>query len=626
MVTQFRNHSAVTIFCLVIGLGFTLIPVHAQSGPPRPIALTGTDGEYGPNLGSGIEFFRFDADVNFYASPVTNNNDDVAFIATLTGPGVTGDNDTGLWVYRGGQLECIAREGDPASEQVVGVVYAGFGSSATITSNRLGYNICDTGVVGFTARVRGPGVTGANDEIVLRADGNGVSTWLREGDIALPGFPGVQFGNAVNDEMLSGRLPNMTSDGRMLLRTRVQASGSDNPWDVIVDDLTGDLSTFYRGAHDVQNLLAGSSVFWLTNEPWLTSSGDVLQFARNTDAASAGYSNALYSNRGGSLEDIFTEGDVLPGGGVLGTSGAPGSDPIPMTVNSSGAFAMSYAADDFGSDADLRTEGLFGVPVRIAITNAPAPGTGGGTFSFLSEARVMVGNNGHTVFASKLFHQSGIVNSSNDLGIWSNRSGITVNLELREGQVAPGTSGLNFTRFPSLYLNGDGRLAFIGYTNDSQRGLWIQDAIGDYQLIVKSFDAAGPFDIFGDGSDERIVADVVMDPSNPASDEVGTSTNTGNGRPTPFNDNADAVFRLQFIDGSEGIFSTSLGGVSCTAGDMNNDGTVDGRDVSGFVSAMIQQNATVHELCAGDLESVPNGMIDDADVAPFVELLLSPGD
>ncbi|MCG8404105.1 MAG: hypothetical protein MI923_02790 [Phycisphaerales bacterium] len=623
MVRHFQNQGTVTTLCLLIALGFAPVIVYAQSRTPRPIALTGTDGEFGPGLANDIEFLRFDADVNFYASPVMNNHDGVAFIATLTGPGVTGDNDTGLWVCRGGQLECIAREGDAAPEQGVGVVYAGFGSSATITSNRLGPNICDAGIVGFTARVRGTGVTGANDEVVFRADGNTVSAWLREGETALPDFPGTVFGNATNDEMLFGRVPNMTADGRLLLRTRVRANGSDNPWDVIVNDLGGSLTTFYRGAHDVQDLLAGSSVFWLTNEPWLTSSGDILQFARNTDAASVGHSNALYSNRGGLLEDIFAQGDVLPGGGVLGASGAPGSDPIPMAVNSSGAFAMSYAADDFGSDADLRTEGLFGVPIRIAITTGPAPGTGGGTFGFLSEARVMVANNGHTVFASKMFHQSGIVNSTNDLGIWSNRSGLTLNLELREGQAAPGTSGLSFTRFPSLFLNGDGRLAFIGYTNDSQRGLWVQDVNGDYELVVKSFDAAGPFDLFGDGSDERIIADIIMDPSNPTSDEVGTSTNTGNGRPTPFNDDADAVFRLQFIDGSEGIFSTSLGGVSCTAGDMNNDGTVDGRDLSRFVSAMIQQNATTLELCAGDLEAVPNGIIDHADLAPFVAALLS---
>lgn len=76
--------------------------VVADAGAPRPVALTGTDGEFGPGLEPGITSVSFAADEHDYASPVMNNSGESVFIATIAGPGITADNDTGIWAYRNG--------------------------------------------------------------------------------------------------------------------------------------------------------------------------------------------------------------------------------------------------------------------------------------------------------------------------------------------------------------------------------------------------------------------------------------------------------------------------------------------------------------------------------------------
>ncbi len=59
--------------------------------------------------------------------------------------------------------------------------------------------------------------------------------------------------------------------------------------------------------------------------------------------------------------------------------------------------------------------------------------------------------------------------------------------------------------------------------------------------------------------------------------------------------------------------------VSC---DMNMDGSVNGNDVQPFVNAMLG-GATWQNVCSGDLEPPPDGMLDMDDVNPFVTCLLT---
>lgn len=67
--------------------------------------------------------------------------------------------------------------------------------------------------------------------------------------------------------------------------------------------------------------------------------------------------------------------------------------------------------------------------------------------------------------------------------------------------------------------------------------------------------------------------------------------------------------------------------VSCTRGDLNGDGLVDGSDVPRFVELFTSggDGGTAVERCAGDLELSPNGLVDEVDVTPFADCLLAGG-
>ncbi len=67
-----------------------------------------------------------------------------------------------------------------------------------------------------------------------------------------------------------------------------------------------------------------------------------------------------------------------------------------------------------------------------------------------------------------------------------------------------------------------------------------------------------------------------------------------------------------------------LSPVACTKADMNADGAVDGRDVQGFVQAMVF-GGTPQQICAGDVGQIPDGQVTDADVEGFAQCLLQPG-
>ncbi len=65
--------------------------------------------------------------------------------------------------------------------------------------------------------------------------------------------------------------------------------------------------------------------------------------------------------------------------------------------------------------------------------------------------------------------------------------------------------------------------------------------------------------------------------------------------------------------------------VSCMKGDVNGDGIVNGADIELFEQFLVSGGATPLQKCAGDVQAVPNGSIDDTDVDPFVDCVLNDG-
>jgi len=65
-----------------------------------------------------------------------------------------------------------------------------------------------------------------------------------------------------------------------------------------------------------------------------------------------------------------------------------------------------------------------------------------------------------------------------------------------------------------------------------------------------------------------------------------------------------------------------LSPVTCIKGDVNGDAAVDGLDVQGFISALTA-GGTPRQICAADLAAPQDGVVTTADIADFVQCLLS---
>jgi hypothetical protein len=296
----------------------------------------------------------------------------------------------------------------------------------------------------------------------------------------------------------------------------------------------------------------------------VSSNGFITDKRTNTEAATVGFDLAFWSNRGGSLEAIYPEGsDMLPGTTLTGGG-------FLEAVNGDGWLCIMVDLDI--QEQELYSEGMYGIPLKIAESGGTAPGTNS-AFGYVDLAESVLADNGWCAVSHYLFHDSE-TNSSNDEGIWVNRDGTQLELDLRKGDPVPGRPDRVIQDFVHMYINASGRLAIIGQADDNQPVLWLQDDQGDYQLIAKGIDVGHEFDVFGDGSDLRLILNVLT---------MEQNGSTGDALRDVINDDGDIVFRLKFIDSSEGVFTTTV--VDACPGDFDGDGLRNFADFTTFSGA-----------------------------------------
>jgi hypothetical protein len=142
------------------------------------LRLVAREGGQAPGAAAGVTLSD-----NSFQFPVINDRGLVAFSGGLQGAGVTGFNDTGIWLDREGQTELVIREGDQIpdlpSGSVLGHVFA----------QRLMLNAY--GQLAFLAEIRNPDATNSRAVLATTADGL-LRTLLRNGDLIDLGPQGLQ--------------------------------------------------------------------------------------------------------------------------------------------------------------------------------------------------------------------------------------------------------------------------------------------------------------------------------------------------------------------------------------------------------------------------------------------------
>ncbi len=537
MVRRLAPLFLVSLFFLP-GTAFGTLPT---SGPFHPVALTGTDGLYGPGLGVGIEFDRFDADDELFANPVMNERGDILFRATLRGAGVTSSNDGGLWLYQDGRLALLVREGDA----VPGMAGVRFKAVADWAPEPV---LCDSGKVLFAAFLEGTGVTSTTEEALFWGDRSGIKMIARQWITELPDRPGVFLGRDLATKNMFTTDPMLlTRDGNVVVRLGVHPGAGPISYflaTLVFSPDTGAIRTFAFGG----DALPGNREVLKMSEVLVGTDGAAAGRIEYQGASSSG--GGIFTERTGTLEEIYAEDGYAPGGGIYGAFHQKR-----IAVNRTGEAAFyARGADPFGYDGRFFSEGPFGynIPFAIAETGVPAPGVPGGQFGFRDNGPLLLADNGTALFIADLW---GVPTTSNS-GVWTNRSGTGVDLELRKGDPAPGFGGAAFKEFGPAYINGQGQILLVTTLTNSFEVLWIQTVPGGgFTPLASTY---VKFDLFGDGSDLRTVEDIIVDPIAPGTSLVlfPPDAATGDGQRIPFNDTGDLVARLKFFGGTEGIFAT----------------------------------------------------------------------
>lgn len=181
-----RVSSIVWLWAGVLPLGIPMAKRAQAVNAPRPVALTGTDGAFGPGLGPGVFFSAFASADEPLATPAMNRNGESIFLATLVGLGIDATNDQGIWVERGGQLIMLARTGDPAPGTDPQVVFASFYRQPVLGAS---------GGAAFQAVITGPGVTNDNNDGFWTEGTGTLSLLIRENTTPVPGGGGWLFAN-----------------------------------------------------------------------------------------------------------------------------------------------------------------------------------------------------------------------------------------------------------------------------------------------------------------------------------------------------------------------------------------------------------------------------------------------
>lgn len=461
-------------------------------------------------------------DFGSYVNRPAIRSSQLAFIGNLTGKGVSGSNNSGIWAGEPGALKICVREGDPAPGCKSAETFSGFGDPM----------LSGKGDVAFIGFLRGSGIKANNDSGLWLTRGSKTQLIAREG-AQIPGMK-IEFG-AMSSPVLNQK-------GEIAFFSTLQGSGVKTNNDTCIwAGQPGSLGIVAREAEGAPGTSKGQ-VFASFYRPVLNDSGQVAFRATLTGTGvSTQNSIGIWMEGKKGLELVVRQGTPAPDTGsgvnynVLG-------DP---SINNAGALAFTSSLS--GKVNSSNNRGLFqGAPGKIRLvaqTGDAAPGTKKLAFREIYDPAM---NGSGQVAFQALLTGSGVT-TANDMGVWAGTRG-NLRLIAREGDAAPGTSkGVTFAAFVSMpQINALGqvsvlaRLTGTGVNTATDMGIWTTTAKGELVLIARKGSKlqVGPLDA-------RTITALSLIP---------TAAGSEDGRSNCMNGSGEVVFHATFADGSQGIF------------------------------------------------------------------------
>jgi hypothetical protein len=278
-------------------------------------------------------------------NPVLNSAGQTAFFSVLDGIGINGDgsNDRGIWVGSPNSLALVARAGSAAPGIAAGGVYVDFEDPVLNSSGQMAFN-------GF---VTGTGITANNNEGLWAGSPGSLALVAREGSAA-PGIPtGGVYSTLGN--------PVLNTAGQMAFGASLTGSGiiSGNNTGIWVGS-TGNLALVARSGSAAPGVAAGD-VFAYFDSPVLNNAGQTAFVANLTGTGiNASNNHGLWATDKEGLKLIVREGDLFdvdPGIGVDNrtilsitfTKGSGGEDGRGLSFNDAGLLVFGLSFTDGSS-------------------------------------------------------------------------------------------------------------------------------------------------------------------------------------------------------------------------------------------------------------------------------------
>ncbi len=535
---------AVMLPLLVAAGGFLpgMAPVVLAQVTFETRALTGTDGPLGPGLGAGVSFRGFDV-------PTLNGAGHSAFSGSLTGAGVSLANQDGVWSEGGGAgLALIARMGNPAPGTGAGVNFIGFNSPVLNDAGQAAFRGYITGVGVTGSNNQGVWTEGGGSGLTLVArtdtQAPGTAAGVKFLDLEKPVFNDAGQAAFFADLTGAGVISSVNDSGfwsegggsglTLVARTGNQAPATDpgvnfsrfRSIGVASPPLNHAGQTAFFGG------LAGAGVTGLNDGGiWSGGGGSSLALvARVGDqapglapgvnfstrtfgspalnrAGQTAFSGGLIDNNGGNNgRGIWSEGGGAGLALVARTgSQAPGTDVNfssfgSLVLNDAGQVAFSGNITGVGvtssNNNGIWSEGGGSGLALVARTGSQAPGTPGGvnfgSFGSNGGTPLVLNGAGQTAFLGNLTGAG--VNGSNGTGIWATDADGQLQMIVREGELFdvsndPLSQDLRLISNLSLItgsggedgraasFNDAGQLAFLARFTDGSSGIFVANTV-----------------------------------------------------------------------------------------------------------------------------------------------------
>jgi hypothetical protein len=287
-------------------------------GAPGLVQLVAQVGTQAPGVGAGTTFAYFGS--NAFFSPALNDAGTVAFIGGLSGTGVPGLPNSGIWMGTPGSLQLIARAGAAAP----GTSGAVFGSLASSNISNVEPVLDNLGNLAFRADLASGDSTNQNNFGIFAWSGNSLKLVARAGASA-PGIAGAAFGSPSSAGSFSQ--PSL-SGGKIAFQCAVRGPGItlDNNLGIWAGTL-GSYQLVARSGQHAPGTAAGvvfgsDSGAGCFEDPIINSLGEVafLSVLLGPGVDSTNYMGLFATDPNGNLSLVMRFGDQYDlGGGNLRT-------------------------------------------------------------------------------------------------------------------------------------------------------------------------------------------------------------------------------------------------------------------------------------------------------------------